>query len=140
MYADYEYYKTTYGGSMTEDNYNIFGKRASAFMDFITERKLIDNLPSDEDDLDKIRECCCVLAEEMLAIRTRKDELASSSSGGIVKSMSSGGESVTYELSELDTAILEGEVSIRKYLYGHAKMYLSYVADDDGSYYLYWGI
>lgn len=141
MYADYSYYTDSYGGTMSEDEYKTYGLRASAFLDVMTRRQLRDNLPSDAQDLSMVRTASCAIADAMKTIEERKAALAASASGGgTVKSVSSGGESLTFELSALDQAIAGGQSGINGYLYEIAKVYLSGVADDNGHCYLFWGI
>lgn len=140
MYADYDDYKSN-GGTMSEEEYAVYGLRASDFLDWVTRHQLIDNLPSDETDLGKVKRACCAVADKLYEIDARKKELkANASGGGVLKSISSGGESMSFELSEVDKAILGGEKEINKLLYGIVRMYLSMVTDDDGRCYLYWGI
>lgn len=141
MYADYSYYTDSYGGTMPEDEYRTYGLRASDFLDIMTRRQMRDNLPSDGQDLRLIRTAACAVADAMKTIQGRQKELAGSvSGGGTVKSVSSGGESLSFELSALDQAISGGQNGINRYLYDTAKVYLSGVADDNGHYYLFWGI
>ena len=143
MYADYEFYTDTYAGTVftDEDAYNTYAEMASDFIDMITHCRLTDNLPSDETMLARLKRCVCRLAEAYKEIDDIKTSLAASAAGGgVIKSMSSGGESVTFTASALQEAVSGGEMEICKYLYNVAKMYLSHLADDDGNYYLYGGL
>lgn len=141
MYADYEFYSGTFGGTMSENDWNVYGLRASDFLDVMTRRHLRDNLPTNEYDLRMVKMATCALADAHKAIGDRQAELAGSvSGGGTVKSVSSGGESLSFELSALDKAISGGQSELNRYYYETAKFYLSGVADDEGRYYLYWGI
>lgn len=141
MYADYSYYTDSYGGTMSEDEYKGYGLRASDFLDIMTRHQMRGNLPSDVTNLRLIRTAACVIADEFKAIQERQTVLAASASGGgTVKSVSSGGESLSFELSALDKAISGGQGGINRYLYESAKVYLSGVTDDNGHCYLYWGI
>lgn len=143
MYADYEFYTDTYAGTVftDEDAYNTYAEMASDFVDFLTHYSLTDNLPTDEAMLTRLKKCVCRLAEAYKEIDDIKaSAVASASGGGVIKSMSSGGESVTFTASALQEAVSGGETEIRKYLYGIAKIYLSHLADDDGNYYLYGGL
>lgn len=140
MYADYEYYKSN-GGTMSEEAYAVYGLRASDFLDFITRHHLTGNLPSDENDLGKVKRACCAVADKIAEIDARKKELkANASGGGVLKSLSSGGESMSFDLSEIDKAIQSGEKGITQLLYDVVRVYLSMVGDDEGRCYLYWGI
>lgn len=135
------FYTDSYGGTMSEDEYRACGLRASDFIDVMTRRRLRNNLPSNDYDLRMVKMAVCSVADAMNTIKARQTELTGSvSMGGTVKSVSSGGESLTFELSAVDKAISGGQSEINAYLYGIAKHYLSGVADDSGQYYLYWGI
>lgn len=142
MYADYDFYKSEYGGSKIESEslFDYYANKATAFMNFITRRKLVDNLPSDEDDLNTVKSCCCLLADCYKDISDIKDSMSSVSGGGTITSMSSGGESISMQPSALQTAVASGDKEIHKFLLDEANIYLSGLADDDGYYYLYWGI
>lgn len=141
MYADYSFYTDSYGGTMSEDEYTACGLRASDFLDVMTRRHLRNNLPSDTYNLKMVKMAACVLADAYKAVNSRQAELAGGvSGGGTVKSMSSGGESLTFELSAIDKAISSGQAELNRYYYDLAKNYLSGVADDEGRYYLYWGL
>lgn len=139
MYADYTYYTGAYYGTKlkTEADYNRYGARASDFIDYCTMGKLTDNLPSASASIAKLKNACCRVADELYSIDVRTAELSDS---GAVKSKSSGGESVTYELSELDSVITQGQQAIDHYLYLIVKVYLSGIADDSGYLYLYRGL
>lgn len=138
MYADYSYYTESFGGkSLSEEEFPVYAQRASDFLDYITRRRLVDNLPPGETDLGRVKRACCAVADKLLAIDRRKAKLEEN---GAVKSISSGGESMSFELSEVDRAITGGEKETNQLLYNVAKVYLSMTQDKDGNYYLYWGI
>ena len=139
MYADYEYYKDHFTAVIPEGEFNNYSQRASDVLDYLTRGRLVDNLPSSETDLGRVKRACCAVADKIYAVTRRTAELASN--GGIaVKSVSSGGESMTFELSEMDLAINGGEKALMRFYYNVAKVYLSMVGDDHGQLYLYWGI
>lgn len=142
MYAEYSDYTDSYGGhELTEDEFPTYAQRASDFLDYITRRRLEGNLPSSQTDLGRIKRACCAVAEKIRTIDKRREELSGNAAGGgVMKSISSGGESMSFELSEVDQAIVGGEKELNRYLYNIAKVYLSMVQDDQGSYYLYWGM
>ena len=137
MYADYSYYMDTYYGDVFTDEttYNRYASRASDFLDYVTMGKLAGNLPSDEPSLNKIKKAVCVAAEELKAIDQRRAEIDGASTGA-VRSISSGGESVSFELSAMDQAITAGASAVNAYLYDKVRIYLSMVSDDRGNLYL----
>ena len=147
MYADYEFYTGTwYGEKLTAETYPKYGSRASDFLEWITRRRLVDNLPSDENSLIRVKKACCAAADALYdidAVRTAQMAAGSAaglSQGGIIQSMSSGGESISFQASEMEKAVAAGQEEINKYLLSLVRPYLSMVADDSGEYYLYWGL
>jgi len=143
MYATYEFYTTEYHGDKiaTEEAFEKYGTRASDFLDRCTRRKLESGLPSKADDLKKIQKACCAIADAYVDIETAtKSAEASAAQGGAIKSISSGGESISFESSALSLAVAGGAGAVNRYLLEIAKDYLSLVANDYGEYYLYWGL
>ena len=64
MYAEYSYYTDSYGGrALSEDEFPEYAERASDFLNYITRKRLVDNLPSDQTDLGHIKRACCAVAE-----------------------------------------------------------------------------
>ena len=142
MYADYEFYTNEYlGNKITAEDFPRLALRASDFLDFATGNKMIDNLPSDTASLNKIKKACCAVADEMSDMsKAGSSAEATGTGGGIIKSLSSGGESITYELTAAAKAAAAGSEAVQRHLYGIAKSYLSLVSDDNGNYYLYRGL
>lgn len=141
MYADYDYYKEHSNAYVSEDEFNTYSQRASDLLDYFTRRSLRDNLPTDESDLEQVKRACCELVDNIYLLGKRKTELsANAAGGGTIKSISSGGESLSFYLSAIDKAIAGGSQEEKRYLFGIVKSYLSMVADDEGRLYLYWGM
>ena len=145
MYAEFDFYTNQYyGDTITEDEWPKYGSRASDYLDWMTRRQMVDNLPTEEGALAKISKACCAVADQLKRI----DEIRASESAadngiavnGQVRSVSSGGESISFEASAASKAVAGGEADVNRYLYEVAKPYLSGVADDRGHLYLYWGI
>lgn len=139
MYADFEYYQNEYHGTaIAYADWEALGTRASDFLDFATGRKLVDNLPTDDYGLRAVRHACCAVAEEI----QRTDAVKAQQGGaeGVIRSISSGGESYTYEATAAAQAVALGPTGVQAYLYGTVKTYLSLISDDAGNYYLYRGL
>ena len=83
-YADFEYYKNTYGGEMAEKDYKRLSRQASAYLDFITFER-IKNV-TDETIMEKAKDACCALADTYLL----------NEQGGGIASETNDGVSVTY--------------------------------------------
>lgn len=65
-YADYSYYLNTFkGGSVSADKFDYLAERASDFMDMITFDRLKSQDFSEYED--KIKKCCCALAENIFS-------------------------------------------------------------------------
>ena len=109
-YADYEFYTTSYFGSVVpEADFPRLAERASDFVDIMTFDRLVDGLPANERSQKRIKKAVCSLAELMYQIElAEKNATNAAASGtsttigsggsttGIVTSVSSGSESISY--------------------------------------------
>ena len=108
-YADYEFYKTSFFGNVVpESDFMRMSERASDFIDSLTFDRLADGLPSDDRQQKRIKKAVCSLAELMYQIELAEknainqasasatDTNAGGKSTGIVTSVSSGSESISY--------------------------------------------
>ena len=109
-YADYEFYTTSYFGSVVpEADFPRLAERASDFVDLMTFDRLVDGLPENERSQKRIKKAVCSLAELMYQIElAEKNATNAAASGasttigsggsatGVVTSVSSGSESISY--------------------------------------------
>ena len=109
-YADYDFYTTSYFDSVVpETDFPRLAERASDFVDIMTFDRLVDGLPKNERSRKRIKKAVCSLAELMyqieLAEKNATNVTASGTSTpiapggsttGIVTSVSSGSESISY--------------------------------------------
>ena len=109
-YADYEFYTTSYFGSaVPETDFPRLAERASDFVDTMTFDRLVDGLPTNERSQKRIKKAVCSLAELMHRIELAEKNAANAaasgtstiigsggSATGIVTSVSSGSESISY--------------------------------------------
>lgn len=108
-YADYEFYTTSYFGSVVpEAEFPRLAERASGFVDTMTFDRLVDGLPENERSQKRIKKAVCSLAELMYQIELAEknainqasanvtDANTGGKSTGIVTSVSSGSESISY--------------------------------------------
>lgn len=109
-YADYEFYTTSYFGSVVpETDFPRLAEKASDFVDLMTSDRLANGLPTDERSQKRIKKAVCSLAEKMYQIElAEKNATNAAMSGtsttigpggsttGIVTSVSSGSESISY--------------------------------------------
>lgn len=107
-YADLEFYKTKYYGNVVPDeDFPRIAERASDFIDIITFDRLIDNFPTSERSQIKIKKAVCAVSDRLYYMELAEKQALSvaASSGpsgasekttGIITSMSSGSESISY--------------------------------------------
>lgn len=108
-YADYEFYTTSYFGSVVpEADFLRLAERASDFVDTMTFDRLVDGLPTNERSQKRIKKAVCSLAELMYQIELAEKNAINQASAnltdtnvgnistGIVTSISSGSESISY--------------------------------------------
>ena len=109
-YTDYEFYTTSYFGNVVpETDFPRLAERASDFIDTMTFDRLVDGLPSNERSQKRIKKAVCSLAELMYQIELAEKNAANAaasgtstttgsggSTTGIVTSVSSGSESISY--------------------------------------------
>ena len=109
-YADYEFYTTSYFGSVVpETDFPRLAERASGFVDTMTFDRLVDGLPTNERSQKRIKKAVCSLAELMYQIELAEKNATNAavsgtsttigsggSTTGIVTSVSSGNESISY--------------------------------------------
>lgn len=108
-YADYKFYTESFGNVVPESDFPRLAERASDFVDLMTSDRLVDGLPTDERSQKRIKKAVCSLAEKMyqieLAEKNATDAAVSGTSTaigsggsttGIVTSVSSGSESISY--------------------------------------------
>lgn len=108
-YTDYEFYTTSYFGSVVpETDFPRLAERASDFVDTMTFDRLVDGLPTNERSQKRIKKAVCSLAELMYQIELAEKNAISQASAsatdtsvghkstGVVTSVSSGSESISY--------------------------------------------
>ena len=109
-YTDYEFYKTSYLGSVVpETDFPRLTERASEFVNTMTFDRLVDGLPTNERSQKRIKKAVCSLAESMYQIELAEKNATNAavsgtqtaigsggSTTGIVTSVSSGSESISY--------------------------------------------
>lgn len=112
-YADYDFYITSYfsilGNIVPEADFPRLAERASDFIDLITHGRLVNGLPTNEYFQKRIKKAVCSLAEILYQIElAEKNATNAAASGtsttigaggsttGIVTSVSSGSESISY--------------------------------------------
>ena len=112
-YADYEFYTTSYFGSVVpEADFPRLAERASDFVDTMTFDRLVDGLPTNERSQKRVKKAVCSLAELMYQIELAEKNAINQASAnvtdtnvcgkstGIVTSVSSGSESISYATSQ----------------------------------------
>lgn len=107
-YADYKFYTESFGNVVPEADFPRLAERASDFVNTMTFDRLVDGLPTNERAQKRIKKAVCSLAELMYQIElAEKNAISQASAGatdtnvghkstGIVTSVSSGSESISY--------------------------------------------
>lgn len=107
-YADYKFYTESFGNVVPETDFPRLAERASDFIDTMTFNRLVDGLPINERSQKRIKKAVCSLAELMYQIELAENNAINQASAnvtdtnvgnistGIVTSVSSGSESISY--------------------------------------------
>lgn len=108
-YADYKFYTESFGNVVPEADFPRLAERASDFVDLMTSDRLVDGLPTNERSQKRIKKAVCSLTELMYQIELAEKNAANAAasgtstmlgvggnSTGIVTSVSSGSESISY--------------------------------------------
>ena len=108
-YADYDFYIESYFGLVVPENdFDRLAGRASDFVDTLTFDRLLGGLPTNERARKRIRKAVCSLAELMYQIELAEKNAINQASAnvtdinvgnistGVVTSVSSGSESISY--------------------------------------------
>lgn len=108
-YADYKFYTESFGNVVSEVDFPRMAEKASDFIDAMTFDRLVDGLPTNERSQKRIKKAVCSLAELMYQIELAEKNAANAavsgastaigsggSTTGIVTSISSGSESISY--------------------------------------------
>lgn len=156
MYVDFVYYQTEYGGKVFENETDIkrYLRKAERILDVYTLGKLEFAFPTNEKTVTAIKDCICELAEFDYQIEqylvtategtgyTQQDD--GTVKGKIIKSVSSGSESITYTGVENTASTIISEAAKDKkvrdvYEYGVVKQYLTGLKDANSVMLLYAG-
>lgn len=107
-YADYKFYTESFGNVVPEADFPRVAERASDFVDLMTSDRLVDGLPTNERAQKRIKKAVCSLAELMYQIELAEKNAINQASAnvtdinvgnistGVVTSVSSGSESISY--------------------------------------------
>ncbi|MDD6965232.1 MAG: hypothetical protein PUJ52_09405 [Firmicutes bacterium] len=113
-YADYKFYTESYFGNVVpEADFPRLAERSSDFVDAMTFDRLVDGLPTNERSQKRIKKAACSLAELMYQIELAEKNATNAavsgvstaigsggSTTGIVTSVSSGSESISYAIPQ----------------------------------------
>lgn len=163
-YADYDFYTTSYFGSVVpETDFPRLAERASDFVDTMTFDRLVDGLPTNKRSQKRIKKAVCSLTELMYQIELAEKNATNAavsgtstaigsggSTTGIVTSVSSGSESISYATPQQKasgakewSAVYAAAGDVQKtndLLYETALPLLMGVRTDDGTPVLYAGV
>lgn len=149
-YADFAFYRDTfYGEALTEENAVRWLEQASDELDALTFGRLTFAMPTVEAHALKVKKAVCAIAETLSYIDAERLAMAAQraqdgSYHGVVSSVSSGRESVSYALSGAAAssyaAAAASESARRELIGGVAARYLANIPDANGVNLLYAGV
>lgn len=113
-YVDFEFYKTKfYGDIVPEESFQKYAEIASDRIDRITFDRLVYGLPENERDKTKVQKAVCAVADALYQIdQIRRSNMETvgtvknedgTVTGKMVSSVSSGSESISYQIGLLGT-------------------------------------
>lgn len=152
-YVTFEYFNGIYPGALTGEDFNNFEWEARRAVDAHTTgidnvRKLRVAFPADEYDAEAVKRCMCKLIKLMhdIEVAEKSRGLVQRGDGtvisGVVSSVSSGAESISYATSggtSIDAAV--SDITARNSLYSRTiRQALSGVCDANGVCLLYMGV
>ncbi len=123
-YTTYDFYKEKYyGDSIEESLFPKWNDRASEKLDYLTNGNITEESLAEYDE--KIQKAVCALADTLYQI-DYKTAHANDENGGNVKSMSSGGRSISFGSNEtLIDKVLGDKVAQNRLCYDTVCEYLS---------------
>jgi len=157
MYITFDDYVGLYWTDrITPEAFTRIAIEAQRIMDMYTTgidsvKKLQVAFPTDECDAKTVKACACKIADLLFQMQTAEDnamasrkytQTANGLQGGVITSMSSGNESVSYGSSNSNTAVdkaASDPVEREKLLRDTVKQYLSGITDANGVNLLYMG-
>lgn len=126
MFIDFNFYKNTYGGSLTESEFNKQSPKACNYITQQTMTRITDqtlnSYPSEIIDI--VKRCACNLVDDYSAIE--KARITAMSSGGQISHERAGEVSVTYG----SKTILSDPSVANEYLLTTLKQYLGLIRVD----------
>lgn len=124
MITNYEFYTSKYFGDIIPDNsFDKFASKAEDDLHVLT----FDRLKSVTECNEKVQKAVCELAEVLyqIDIAMKATMVHEDGNGGVIKSKSSGGESISYDVSNnLIYAVLKDEAAQKKLKYNTVAKYL----------------
>lgn len=145
-YVDYEYYKSLYGEkAIPEADFNRLRWDAEREIDKATSgvdgvRKLKVAFPKNAEDVEFVKRCVCSLIEFLNRVETVENSTITQTGGGVVKSVSAGNESITYETSGTISNAMKSVKDKEATVYQFIASRLSGVTDENGVNLLFSGI
>ena len=124
MITSYEFYTSKYFGDIIPDN--CFERYEGKAVDDLHELTF-NRLKEQESFSDEVQKAVCALAElnYQIEIATKVTMVKENGSGGVIKSKSSGGESVSYDMgNNLIYTVLNDNKAQEKLKYDTVKRYL----------------
>ena len=103
IYADYEYYKGSFYGTMAEEDFRRLSRQASAYLDFVCFDRI--QTVTDEIIMGKGKDACCAVADTYL-LNEQGGGIAAETNDGISVTYVNGTGSKTDEQRLYDAALI----------------------------------
>lgn len=155
LYADYTDFTRLYGSVIQEPAFNRLSYDASREIDFQTTgvdgiRKLSEFFPTDPDDVEAVKRCCCALVDVLFNVEqaTRAAGVIAREdgtyTGRAITSINSGSESISFATAGASASVYSqaasSEAARQVLLSSTVKRYLSGAKDSNGVNLLYLGV
>ena len=121
-YCNYDYYANEYMGNViAEADFPRLAEKASAKLDVITFNRLVDEIPTEYEK--KVKDATCAIAEQIADAELSAQSIRNSG-GGIVASVSSGSESISFRQNQPTNELNKTYYTIaQEYLTGTGLLY-----------------
>lgn len=155
-YVDFEYYQTKYGGSLFENEKDFapYERKAERKINAITSNRIVYYPQPESEDAwwDNIKDCTCEIAELLKNVSDYSaavnnfgvvEEEDGTVKGKIIKSVTSGSESISYDTGTSTSTFVDlakSEIALDRRNYDVASGYLSGMTDSRGENLLYMGV
>lgn len=127
-YTTYEFYTDEYGGVMTDTDFRRFLSKAEYRLNYLTFDRINDSLMNDEYFSRPVQMAECTIADILYSMdmAEKQNGISEDGKGRIIKSVSSGSESISYDTGNNIYSSLLGNISEQnRYIRNEIKIFLA---------------